>query len=419
MSSNIQIPVSSASGSVVKVPDHFKLADALQLVMSQEGDGLFPLSGTITSGPLTGRTLKSLNGEVIVGTGRKVKVRDTVALLNGAVLTDRNISQFDAEQTVDLTIPANTTKYIILRAKRIVGTDGLDRADMDVGVLTAEDALPADDRSALVLASVICGASSITSIDTSMRKYLAGEGGSGGAGGGSGTPGTIAIWLNTSTLGTAATDATAGGTSVSLTGAPSIVDAAAGQNVNFTAGTGIYDSCHGGSIGLNGGLIDGSSGSYTGGQVGLLSGASGYVSNTARLFLDGGKRLSDGTNHGGDVLLSAGWEGSYNGARVTLHSQGFDVGGSFRNCDAIIEGGVRSPGAGDSGAVVLRTASADRVIVGADGSTQFNGKIRIANSATPSSSSDTGTTGDIAWDSNYMYTCIATNTWKRAALSTW
>lgn len=38
---------------------------------------------------------------------------------------------------------------------------------------------------------------------------------------------------------------------------------------------------------------------------------------------------------------------------------------------------------------------------------------------TPSSASDTGTTGDIAWDANYIYICTATNTWKRVAISTW
>lgn len=38
---------------------------------------------------------------------------------------------------------------------------------------------------------------------------------------------------------------------------------------------------------------------------------------------------------------------------------------------------------------------------------------------TPSSASDTGTTGTITWDSNYIYVCTATNTWKRVAISTW
>ena len=38
---------------------------------------------------------------------------------------------------------------------------------------------------------------------------------------------------------------------------------------------------------------------------------------------------------------------------------------------------------------------------------------------TPASASATGTAGEIAWDANYIYVCTATDTWKRAALSTW
>jgi len=45
--------------------------------------------------------------------------------------------------------------------------------------------------------------------------------------------------------------------------------------------------------------------------------------------------------------------------------------------------------------------------------------ITIATTKTPSGPSDTGTTGQMAWDSDYEYRCVATNTWKRAALSTW
>lgn len=58
-----------------------------------------------------------------------------------------------------------------------------------------------------------------------------------------------------------------------------------------------------------------------------------------------------------------------------------------------------------------------------------NGKFKV-NSATsgysfsiptktPSSASDTGVTGDISWDSSYIYVCTGTNTWKRAAIATW
>lgn len=46
-------------------------------------------------------------------------------------------------------------------------------------------------------------------------------------------------------------------------------------------------------------------------------------------------------------------------------------------------------------------------------------KFIISNSKTPSSASDTGVTGTICWDTNYMYVCTATNTWKRTALNSW
>lgn len=46
-------------------------------------------------------------------------------------------------------------------------------------------------------------------------------------------------------------------------------------------------------------------------------------------------------------------------------------------------------------------------------------KIRLRTAKTPSSASDTGNAGDICWDSNYVYICVATNTWKRSAIATW
>lgn len=43
----------------------------------------------------------------------------------------------------------------------------------------------------------------------------------------------------------------------------------------------------------------------------------------------------------------------------------------------------------------------------------------ITTSQTPASAGATGTQGTICWDSSYIYICIATNTWKRVAISTW
>lgn len=45
--------------------------------------------------------------------------------------------------------------------------------------------------------------------------------------------------------------------------------------------------------------------------------------------------------------------------------------------------------------------------------------IRIETQRTPSSATARGTKGDIVHDTDYIYVCTATNTWKRTAISTW
>lgn len=49
----------------------------------------------------------------------------------------------------------------------------------------------------------------------------------------------------------------------------------------------------------------------------------------------------------------------------------------------------------------------------------INGLLNQSVSKTPSSAADTGTAGDICWDANYIYVCVATDTWKRVAIATW
>ena len=46
-------------------------------------------------------------------------------------------------------------------------------------------------------------------------------------------------------------------------------------------------------------------------------------------------------------------------------------------------------------------------------------KIRVRSAKTPASATDTGNPGEICWDSSYIYVCVATNTWRRVAHSTW
>ena len=58
----------------------------------------------------------------------------------------------------------------------------------------------------------------------------------------------------------------------------------------------------------------------------------------------------------------------------------------------------------------------DLFLSGSATSTQF--KLSALNTA-PASAAATGVLGEIRIDASYIYVCTATNTWKRAALTTW
>ena len=45
--------------------------------------------------------------------------------------------------------------------------------------------------------------------------------------------------------------------------------------------------------------------------------------------------------------------------------------------------------------------------------------LRIDNDRTPATAGAAGNEGDICWDANYIYVCVAANTWKRVAIATW
>lgn len=66
---------------------------------------------------------------------------------------------------------------------------------------------------------------------------------------------------------------------------------------------------------------------------------------------------------------------------------------------------------GASGAVTFNAVGSNQRFI-------FSDRVNIPTH-TPSSATDTGVTGDIAWDANYMYVCTATNTWKRTPLMSW
>jgi hypothetical protein len=109
--------------------------------------------------------------------------------------------------------------------------------------------------------------------------------------------------------------------------------------------------------------------------------------------------------------------GSTNFALVTLSSVHTGDGSSAFT--------VGTRNAGGSVTERARIDSSGRLLVGTDTNSggallQVNGdRIRVATAKTPASATAAGTAGEVCWDTNYIYVCTATNTWKRAAIATW
>ena len=54
-----------------------------------------------------------------------------------------------------------------------------------------------------------------------------------------------------------------------------------------------------------------------------------------------------------------------------------------------------------------------------EGNLEVKDQITIREQNAPAAASSNGFRGEIRYDSNYIYVCVADNTWKRVALSTW
>ena len=44
---------------------------------------------------------------------------------------------------------------------------------------------------------------------------------------------------------------------------------------------------------------------------------------------------------------------------------------------------------------------------------------RLKNTTAPTAADDPGTAGEVRYDADYIYVCVATNTWKRVLIETW
>ena len=93
---------------------------------------------------------------------------------------------------------------------------------------------------------------------------------------------------------------------------------------------------------------------------------------------------------------------------------------------------ITGPGSVDSGNLIMGSTTGNIVMfVGApedanviakistSGLNVAQGNLVLAQNNAPATASSPGTAGQIAWSSGYVYVCVATDTWKRASLSTW
>lgn len=127
--------------------------------------------------------------------------------------------------------------------------------------------------------------------------------------------------------------------------------------------------------------------------------------------------MSISFNSGANTLAKGSLSGTADGGIVILNRDATGTGDyiDFRGDNVsqmrLNSGGgltVGSPAGGSQGAGTsnVEGAYADKF------------QLNALNTA-PSSAIDTGTTGEIRIDANYIYICVATNTWKRVAIATW
>lgn len=207
----------------------------------------------------------------------------------------------------------------------------------------------------------------------------------------------------------------------------------------------LNDAIDGGAYQLN--TITAGSGLAGGGTVGANTRFDiSLVPNASGLFFDANSRLgiNGGAIASGNAALSVGVTALASGnAALTVGTTALASGNAalVRGVNALaLTGGTMQGGIVGSGNTVGAPAYRTRSDSGLYGSGHFVGvsssgigallvgsdfvqvegdNFQIKTSRTPASATASGTIGQIAWDTSYIYICTATNTWRRVGIAPW
>jgi hypothetical protein len=155
------------------------------------------------------------------------------------------------------------------------------------------------------------------------------------------------------------------------------------------------------------------------------------TNSTGRLFVDANGFVGIGAVNTGSTGAQLSTTTTSSTARLIVESTnaagytGLRVANGTGHWEMQVDGANQGLRWLDDGSERLRIDSSGRFLVGTSSNSggalfQVNDdRIRVGTAKTPATSGATGTTGEIAWDADYIYVCTATNTWKRSAIATW
>jgi hypothetical protein len=160
----------------------------------------------------------------------------------------------------------------------------------------------------------------------------------------------------------------------------------------------------------------------TGGTARLTVASTGEVATTGDFTCGATIRSGAGIQTGGSRALFRAVNEQYAVGSAYSATSGFVYFGARNESstpDAVISsaGGVTLMTLQNGGNVGIGTV--DPAISSGTGLHCAGSTLRLGTSRTPASSTATGNTGEVCWDSSYLYVCVNTNTWRRIAHSTW